>query len=193
MFSGIVEAFGKTVSMEKSNGGIKLRISIPAGWNLSAGDSIAIDGVCLTVEKKNTQTFSVFAMPETVKKTVLKHIDKSHIFNLERPLRLNSFLGGHLVSGHIDTTGSVKTVKNHGSSRVLTITLPKTLTRYIVYKGSIAVNGVSLTVVAVDETSFSVSLIPYTLNHTNLGSLTVFDKVNIEVDLLAKYLEKLQR
>lgn len=192
MFSGIVTALVAPEKIQRAGNSITLTLPIPSGWRIKKGDSIAIDGICTTVVKTDRKSFSVFCMAETIRKTALRHILEHHAFNLEQPLRLNDLLGGHLVSGHIDTTAEVSGIKKEGESKVLAFRLPFFFTRYIVYKGSVAVNGVSLTIVSVDKTHFTVSLIPYTLSHTNLGSLKKGDMVNIEVDMLAKYVEKLQ-
>lgn len=191
MFSGIIEGFEKPKKINKYPSGMRVEIPVPKGWKVKEGDSISVDGVCSTVEKLEEGAFTVYYMPETLNKSNLSQISVEHYFNLEMPLRLNSLVGGHLVSGHVDTTAVVKSFKNEKDSRILEFSLKKEFTKYIVYKGSITVNGVSLTVVSVSNNSFTVSLIPYTLSHTNLGSLKTGDKVNIEVDLVAKYLEKL--
>lgn len=191
MFSGIIEGIGKTVSIEKNGSGINAVFKIPHGWELTAGESINIDGVCSTITLVKNENFTVFWMIETLRVTVLSDISNSHQFNLERCLTLNALIGGHLVSGHVDCAGVVATIKIQGEAKILTIKLPVKFARYLIYKGSVAVNGVSLTVVEVSKDNFVVSLIPYTIKHTNLGSLKVGDKVNIEVDLIAKYLEKL--
>lgn len=191
MFSGIVTALEKAKKIEKSSQGLGVIFPIPQGWKLKEGESINIDGVCSTVKSLEKNTFSVYYMPETVRVTTLSNLNKNHEFNLERSLTLNSLVGGHLVSGHVDCVGIVKKIKREGESRVLTINLPPQFAKYLIYKGSVSVNGVSLTVVEVGEDNFVVSLIPYTLEHTNLGSLKVGDQVNIEVDLMAKYLEKI--
>lgn len=193
MFSGIVQYQQKAVKLKSGKNGMKLILPVPGGWSLSKGESIAVDGICLTIENLEDGTFSVFAMPETLSRTNLLKVNKDHLFNLERSLTLNSLIGGHLVSGHIDTTGIVSKIKINGSSKVITIKITSRFNKYIIEKGSIAVSGVSLTVVTVRKNYFTVSLIPYTLKHTNLGLLDVSDKVNIELDLIAKYLKKLIR
>ena len=132
-------------------------------------------------------------MPETLDKSTFGSLDKNHVFNLERSLTLNTLIGGHLVQGHVDTTARVSSIKNEVESKVLKFEIDKKITKYMVYKGSITVNGVSLTIVSVDSSHFTVSLIPYTLSHTNLSSLKVGDSVNIEVDMMAKYVEKLSK
>lgn len=191
MFSGIIEKTTKALKLEKDNNSLRLTLKTPRGWKLSLGESISIDGTCCTVEKLNTSSFSVYMMLETLRKTTFSNILRTHIFNLEKCLTMQSLIGGHLVSGHIDTTAKVTKIVKEQESKTLTFEISSEFTKYIIHKGSIAVNGVSLTVVTVDKKSFSVSLIPYTLEHTNLGSLEVGSLVNIEVDLVAKYLEKL--
>lgn len=191
MFSGIVTGLVKAISIKKSGSGINAVIKIPHGWKLTAGESINIDGVCTTVTKIAGGNFAVFWMPETLRVTTLADVSEEHQFNLERCLTLNSLIGGHLVSGHVDCIGTVEKSKVEGEAKVLTISLPSKFAKYLIYKGSVAVNGVSLTVVAASKDSFIVSLIPYTLAHTNLGSVKVGERVNIEFDLIAKYLEKL--
>ena len=193
MFSGIIEGNQKAQIVIKTSGGIRMQIHKPVGWKLKNGDSISIDGVCSTVEKIAKDSFTVFYMPETLKKTTLGSAGNNHQFNLEIPLTLNTLIGGHLVSGHIDTTATVQKITDEKNSKILEFKISPKFTKYIIYKGSITVNGVSLTVVTETKNSFSVSLIPYTLANTNLGTLKKGDKVNIELDLVAKYLEKLVR
>lgn len=193
MFSGIVSSTQKSKITERKSDSIRLTLPIPSNWKVVEGDSIAVDGICLTVEKLDNATFSVYAMAETLKRTTLKNLPDDHVFNLEQPLKLADFIGGHLVSGHIDTTAKVRQITNVEESRSITFMLGKAFTKYLVFKGSIAVNGVSLTVTEVSVEAFSVSLIPYTLKNTNLGSLKVGDDVNIECDMLAKQIEKLTR
>lgn len=191
MFSGIIKKLEKPIKMKREASGMRITLSIPNGWTMEKGESISFDGTCLTVEIKTNNSFSVFLMEETLNKTTFFFLNKNHRFNLEKPLTLNTLIGGHLVSGHIDTIGKVVDIKNSGETKILTFQLPKKFIKYLVYKGSIAVNGVSLTVMSVTGSQFSVSLIPYTLKHTNLGDLKINDKVNIEADMVAKYLEKL--
>ena len=191
MFSGIIKKTIKPISVKKSSESMKVVFPIPKGWELSIGESVNIDGVCSTVESLKENEFGVYFMPETLSKTTFSELSDSHVFNLERSLTLNDLIAGHLVYGHVDTTAEVKRVEEIEESRIITFELPKEFTKYIVYKGSIAVNGVSLTVVKVDDTSFSVSLIPHTLSETNLSSLQKGDRVNIEVDMIAKHIEKL--
>lgn len=191
MFSGIIENTGKANKIQKDDTSIRVFIPIPHNWDLKIGESINIDGVCSTVEKITNKEFSVYWMAETLKISGLSGVTPTHMFNLERSLTLQSLIGGHLVSGHVDTTAKLLKISEDGESKTLVFKILQKFTTYIIYKGSIAINGVSLTIVTVDKDSFSVSLIPYTLLHTNLGTLKVGDTVNIEVDLVAKYLEKL--
>lgn len=193
MFSGIVEGLVKSKKIERVPGGMRLTLRNPRGRRLKRGESIAVDGACFTIEEAANETFSVFAMPETIKRTMLTRLTQDHFFNLERPLRLNSLVGGHLVNGHIDTTANVTAVRDEDASKLLAFRIPDKFARYIVEKGSIAVNGVSLTIAAVTRGTFTVSLIPYTLSHTNLGLLRIGDVVNIELDLIGKYVEKLTK
>lgn len=189
MFSGIIEKVLSAKKIVKDKNSLRVTFPIPKNWKFNLGESINIDGVCSTVEKLNKETFSVFYMPETLKRTNLSKLLPTHKFNLERSLTLQSLIGGHLVSGHIDTTAKLVSVKREMESKVLEFKI--SLTKYIIEKGSISINGVSLTIVTFTKNSFIVSLIPYTLTNTNLGNLKVGDSVNIEFDLIAKYLEKL--
>ena len=191
MFSGIITATAIATKIEKGKDSLRVSLPVPKKWKLQKGESINIDGICSTVEKIKGDIFSVFYMAETLRKTSLSSLGPNHIFNLERSLTLQSLIGGHLVSGHVDTAASLSSIKPEGEAKVLVFKLPAKFTKYIIYKGSICVNGVSLTVVHVDKNSFTVSLIPYTLSHTNLGELKPKDTVNVELDLIAKYLEKL--
>ncbi|MGE5041293.1 MAG: riboflavin synthase [Candidatus Levyibacteriota bacterium] len=192
MFSGIIEKTAIAQKIEKGNDIMRFYLPVPEGWKLTPGESISIDGICSTVEKLSDGSFCVYYMPETIRKTHLNNTDGSHVFNLEKCLTLQTLIGGHLVSGHIDTTATVEKIEEEGESKVLTFKLKPGFTKYIIYKGSVAVNGVSLTIVEVRQDSFTISLIPHTLTHTNLGQLQIGDTVNIEVDMIAKYLEKLQ-
>lgn len=191
MFSGIITTVGIPKTIKKGKISMEIFFPIPSGWNITLGESINIDGVCSTVKKINFGIFSVYYMPETLKKTSLLSLNKNHVYNLERCITLETLISGHLVYGHIDTTAVVSKITQVQKSTLLEFTIDKAFTKYIVYKGSIAVNGVSLTVVSVTDSSFSVSLIPFTKEHTNLGQLAEKDRANIEVDMFAKYVEKL--
>jgi riboflavin synthase len=193
MFSGIVAAVGTVREAKPARGG--LRIAVDAGRlalkDVAAGDSIAVNGVCLTVVARRARAFKADVSRATLACTA--GFAAGERVNLEKAMRLSDRLGGHLVSGHVDGVGRVEQMRTAGANRLLTVTAPRTLAKYIARKGSIAVNGVSLTVNAVDGAKFEVNLIPHTLARTNLGRLRTGDRVNLEVDLLARYAERLAR
>ena len=172
--------------------GGRLTIEAPAtAQGVERGDSIAIDGVCLTVVAADGATLSFDAVPETLARTALGTLDQGSRVNLEPALRAGDALGGHYVQGHVDGVGSVRSVAPEGEGRRVRFEAPAELLKYVVEKGSIAVQGTSLTVAAVDETGFEVALIPHTLQETTLGELVPEQPVNLETDVLAKYVEKL--
>jgi riboflavin synthase len=187
VFTGLVAATGTVRSL--SDG--RLEVETPLAAELSAGDSIAVNGVCLTAVDPTAEAFRADVMPETLRRTSLGPLGEGDLVNLELPLRATDRLGGHVVQGHADGTGTVDSLRDEGFSRVVRIAAPAELLRYVVEKGSIAVDGVSLTVSAVDEEAFEVSLIPETLERTTFGSAAPGRTVNLEVDVLAKYVEKL--
>lgn len=191
MFSGIVETTSPVERVRVAREQRIFSIRLPRGWKFREGESVSVDGVCSTVQKSNGRVFQVTYMPETLRKTTLGHIDAGDDVNLERSLRLNSLIGGHLVQGHVDTTARIVSVRNEGEAKIYGFELPRRFSRYIIEKGSIAVDGISLTVVDSRPGRFTVSLLAYTLARTTLGRKRVGDRVNIELDLLAKYLEKL--
>lgn len=192
MFSGVVSAIGTVREARRAPGG--LRIVVDAGRlglrDVSVGDSIAVNGTCLTVVARTGRTFRADVSRDTLACTAGFAAGGS--VNLEKALRATDRLGGHLVSGHVDGVGSVTRIDRSGGNRRLAVAVPKALARYVARKGSIAVNGVSLTVNEVNGATFTVNLIPHTLKATNLGGLSEGDKVNLEVDMLARYLERLQ-
>ncbi len=190
MFTGIVEELGQVRELES---GI---LSIQAGWVLSelaVKDSISVNGACLTVTDLDNSGFKVNVVPETIRRTNLGKLSTGDPVNLELSARLGGRLGGHIVQGHVDGTGEITGLVEDGEAHVFTFTASKSLLRYIVEKGFISVDGVSLTVVDCCEDSFSVTLIPYTIKHTVLGSKSIGDTVNLEVDIIAKYVEKLSK
>jgi riboflavin synthase len=168
-----------------------VRIGTRLAGELRAGDSIAVNGVCLTATEVGDEEFAADAMAETLRRTSLGALAEGGQVNLELPLRASDRLGGHVVQGHVDATGTVREVREDGFSRVLAIDAPAPLLRHLVEKGSVAVDGVSLTVSALGEDGFEVSLIPETLARTNLGGVGAGDVVNIETDILAKHVERL--
>jgi riboflavin synthase len=185
MFTGLVVSTGKVESV-----GPRLRIATPLTSELARGDSIAVGGVCLTAVEIENGSFEADVMEETLKRSSLGSLKPGDAVNLELALRVGDRLGGHFVQGHVDATGTVESVEERGLSTVIRFTAPADVLRYIVEKGSIAVDGVSLTVVDVGDESFSVSLIPETLERTTLGALSPGDIVNLEADMLAKYVVK---
>ena len=194
MFTGIVEELGKIKKIEKLSNGAKLVIECK---NILSddkiGDSICVNGVCQTVTEFNSSSFSVMLSDETLKVTNFSDIKQGDYVNLERALMLNTRLGGHIVSGHIDCTGILISVDKLSDFYNLKFEIPQKSSKYIVYKGSITINGISLTVAEVKENTFTVAIIPYTYKNTVLKYLKTGDRVNIETDILAKYVEKLLR
>jgi riboflavin synthase len=188
MFTGLVREVGTVVSME--NG--RLVVSAPeTAREAQLGDSIAVDGVCLTVVACVDSTLSFDAVPETLARTSLGTLEGDSRVNLEPSLRAGEPLGGHIVQGHVDGVGTARSIDAEGDGQRVWFDAPADLLRYVVEKGSIAVNGTSLTVADTDDDGFAVALIPHTLGATNLGGLQPEDGVNLEVDVLAKYVEKL--
>jgi riboflavin synthase len=193
MFTGLVEDTGAIVSREQRSDALVLGVRpgrIPLA-DLVAGESICHDGTCLTVTEVGRDAYRVLAGGETLARTTLGTLQVGGRVNLERALRVGDRLGGHWVTGHIDGTGEVVARTDLGANLVLEIRAAPALLRYIVEKGSIAVAGVSLTVNAIDAAGFSVAIIPHTRDHTTLGELAVGDRINLEVDILAKHVEKL--
>ncbi|HYM56775.1 MAG TPA: riboflavin synthase [Solirubrobacteraceae bacterium] len=188
VFTGLVA--GKGLVRVLRDG--RLEVETPLAAELSPGDSIAVNGVCLTAMEPNSGSFAADVMPETLRRTSLAPLGEGDEVNLELPLRAGDRMGGHVMQGHVDGPGTVASVREDGLARVVRIAAPPELLRYVVEKGSIAVDGVSLTVSAVDGDAFEVSLIAETLERTTLGAAAVGRTVNLEVDVLAKYVEKLK-
>jgi len=190
VFTGIIEEVGKVISARPGN------LTVAAGKvleDMEEGASIAVNGVCLTVTGFDNKSFSVEVMPETLSRTNLGLLKTGDGVNLERPLNLGGRLGGHLVQGHIDTTGRVISITPRGESIIMGFEAPPRLMSYIVEKGFIAVDGASLTIVSRNSSSFQVSLVGYTRQNTMLGSRRVGDTVNLEADIIAKYVEQFSR
>lgn len=191
MFTGLVHEMGTVEELERDDAGVRLTVSAPLAAAIKPGDSVAVNGVCLTATSVSDRRFDAQVMNETLGRTSLGHASRGSRVNLELPLRMGEPLGGHVVQGHVDGTGRVAETGGDGFARRLRIEAEPDLLRYVVAKGSVAVDGVSLTVAAVDSQSFTVSLIPETLQRTNLGAAQTGTTVNLEVDILAKYVEKL--
>jgi riboflavin synthase len=192
MFTGIVEERGTVASLVDLGDAMRVRIRADKVLQDSElGASISVNGICLTVAERGDHWFEADVMAETLRRTSLGNLVTDSPVNLERAARVDSRLGGHIVQGHVDGTGEVAAIEPSEQWTVMAIRVPAELTRYMVEKGSITVDGVSLTIVSVTESRFTISLIPTTLAETNLGAKQVGDRVNIEVDVLAKYVEKL--
>ena len=193
MFTGIVEELGRVAAIQAlPDNAIRITIEGPTVLSdANLGDSICVNGVCLTVAEQNGDQFTADVMSETINRTTIGDLLAGSQVNLERPVTLATRLGGHLVQGNVDAVGAVSAREHSENWDVVTITPPKDLLKYVVEKGSITIDGTSLTVSAVTDTTFSVSLIPATLEKTTLGIRQIGDRVNLEVDVLAKYVEKL--
>jgi riboflavin synthase len=191
MFTGLVQSVGTVASIERTGEGARLQIQTPLVAELRAGDSIAVNGVCLSAAAFADGSFAADAMNETLSRTSLGALAPGAEVNLELPLRASDRLGGHMVQGHVDGVGEIVEVTDDGFARRIQIEASRDVIRYVIEKGSIAVDGVSLTIAGLDSRSFTVSLIPETLQRTNLGHAGPGDRVNLEVDVLAKYVEKL--
>lgn len=186
MFTGIVEDVGKITATALSGSGMTLTIATALG-GIKAGDSVCVDGCCLTATKVEKKTFAADLSAETLARTTLGKAGKGARVNLERALAASDRLGGHICSGHVDGVGAIAEVKADGETKIVTFTCGKELLPYVAEKGSIAVNGVSLTVNGVTKDGFFVTLVPFTLSHTTFGTLHAGAKVNLEVDVLARY------
>src|SRR3954467_11281707 len=191
MFTGLVADLGDVAALDATADGVRLRVRTALAGELSHGDSIAVNGVCLTAVEPDGASFRADVMAETLRRSSLGPLGEGDEGNVELALRAGDRLGGHMVQGHVDATGQVESVSEEGFARVVRVAAPPEILRYVVEKGSIAVDGVSLTVATVDSSGFTVSLIPETLERTTFGQAAPGRVVNLEVDVLAKYVEKL--
>jgi len=190
MFTGLIESVGEIAEVKPTAAGSRLRVSTPLGAELHPGDSIAVNGVCLTVISADAEGIHADVSPETARVSNFGAIRRGVAVNLERPLRADARLGGHFVQGHVDATGTIEDLRQEGESYWLTITFPPAMAPFIVRKGSIAVNGISLTVAGADDRRFDVQVLPFTWAHTNLQQARDGDVVNIECDILGKYVAR---
>lgn len=188
MFTGIVEEVGRVDSVRP--GGLSIAAATVTD-GLKTGGSINVNGACLTVTTLGDDSFSADVVPETLRRTNLGGLEVGDPVNLERPVAVDGRLDGHIVQGHVDGTGAVESIATEGDALMVAIAAPTSIMRFVVEKGFIAVDGTSLTIVHCDESSFAVTVIPHTRDNTVFGSLTVGDKVNLEIDIVAKYIERL--
>jgi riboflavin synthase len=191
LFTGLVQDLGRVVEAAAFDGGARVRIEARCAAELSDGDSVLVNGVCLTATEPDGESFGADLSEETLARSSLSSLEPGTPVNLELAMRPADRLGGHIVQGHVDAVGTVARVREAGLSREVRVEAPAGLLRYVVEKGSIAVDGVSLTVTRVDGEAFEVSLIPETLERTNLTDVSPGRRVNLEVDVIAKYVEKL--
>jgi riboflavin synthase len=187
MFTGVIEAVGTVAEVVAAQSGFRLRIATPLSRELAPGASIAVNGVCLTIVSADANGFATDVSPETAKVTGLGRLAPGSVVNLERALRADTRIDGHFVLGHVDGTGTIETLRPDGESYWLGVRFPTSLSPYLVRKGSVAVDGISLTVAALGEHQFDVQIIPFTWDHTNLRAAREGDTVNLECDILGKY------
>ena len=191
MFTGLVADLGRVTAVDATADGVRLAVSTALAPEIAEGDSVAVNGVCLTATAIADGRFTADVMHETLRRSSLAGVAEGAEVNLELPLRASDRLGGHVVQGHVDGLGTIRDIREDGFSRVVEVAAPAETLRYVVEKGSIAVDGISLTVASVTADTFTVALIPETLERTNLGAAAPGQPVNLEVDVLAKYVEKL--
>jgi riboflavin synthase len=190
MFTGLIESVGAVSEAVSSASGTRLRIATTLAAELGAGDSLAVNGVCLTIASRTDALVEFDIGPETTRVTTLALLRPGNVVNLERAMRADSRFGGHLVQGHVDGTGTMKAVRDDAGSRWLTVTFDGTLAPYMIAKGSVAVDGVSLTIAALRDGEFDVMVIPFTWQHTNLHARAAGDRVNLECDMVGKYVAR---
>jgi riboflavin synthase len=187
MFTGLVEGVGEVIERKPMSGGVRLRIAAALAPELAPGDSIAVNGVCLTVILAERDEIHADVGPETVRVTTLGSLERGAVVNLERPLRADSRFGGHFVQGHVDAVGHVEEIRKDAEFHWLTVSFPPHLAPFIVHKGSIAVDGISLTVAGLGTDRFDIMVVPFTMEHTNLGRIGIRERVNLECDMVGKY------
>jgi riboflavin synthase len=190
MFTGIVESVGKLAEVKPMSGGYRVRIETPLAGELKPGDSLAVNGVCLTVILTDGHEVHADVGPETARVTTFALLRRDQDVNLERPVRADGRLGGHLVQGHVDGVGTIDEIRPDADCRWLTVSYPPALAPYFIRKGSVAIDGVSLTVAGLGDKQFDVQIIPFTWQHTSLGGAKPGDKVNLECDMIGKYVAR---
>jgi len=187
MFTGIIEGIGEVAELKPTPAGFRLRLTTPLSPQLTPGESLAVNGVCLTVVSSDSDGVHMDVSPETIRVSALGSLKRGSVVNLERSMLAEARIGGHFVQGHVDTTGTIEEIRRDGDSWWMTVKFPPTHAALVVRKGSIAVDGISLTVAGVDDKRFDVQVIPFTWKHTNLRTVKVNDVVNLEFDLIGKY------
>ena len=187
MFTGLIETLGEVAEVKPTPAGFRLRLTTSLSTELTAGDSVAVNGVCLTVVSADADGVHLDVSPETIRVSALGSLKRGAAVNMERPMRADARIGGHFVQGHVDATGSIEELRQDGDCWWVTVKFPGSLAAQIVRKGSIAVDGISLTVAGVDDRRFDVQVIPFTWAHTNLKVAKANDLVNLECDMLGKY------
>jgi len=190
MFTGLVEAIGEIVAVEQRPGAVRIFLTSEIGEGVAIGDSISVDGVCLTAVEAGGPALAFDAGPETMRVTALGQLSPGDRVNLERALRADTRVGGHFVQGHVDAVGTIVDVRPEGDFTWVRVRFPRELAAQLVLKGSIAVDGISLTIAALSDDSFDVQIIPHTWTHTNLGSARSGMRVNLECDIIGKYVAR---
>ena len=187
MFTGLIETAGELVERKPTSGGLRLRIATPLALELKPGDSLAVNGVCLTVILAESREVHADVGPETIRVTTLGTLARGAVVNLERPLRADGRFGGHFVQGHVDAMGNVEEIREDSDFHWLTVSFPLHLAPYLVHRGSVAVDGISLTVAGLGADRFDVQIVPFTRQNTNVRAMQLRDRVNIECDMVGKY------
>jgi riboflavin synthase len=190
MFTGLIETIGEVVEAKGTSAGVRLRVRTPLAAELTAGDSVCVNGVCLTVTFAQKGEIHADIGPETVRVSTLGSLRRGELVNLERAMRADARVGGHFVQGHVDGTGTLEEIRDEVESHWLTIGFPSSLAPFLVRKGSIAVDGISLTIAGLSDSRFDVMIIPFTWQHTNLHALAARDRVNLECDMVGKYVAR---
>ena len=187
MFNGLIETLGEVAELRTIPAGFQIRVATPLAAELDLGESIAVNGVCLTVMHIDGDTFHAEISPETARVTGLGALQRGWVVNLERSMRADARVGGHFVQGHVDATGRIQEIRHEAEFHWVTVTFPSSLAPYLVRKGSVAVDGISLTVAGLRDTRFDVQIVPFTWQHTNLSRATTGTVVNLECDIIGKY------
>ncbi len=187
MFTGLIESVGEVAEVAPVDAGYNLRVATPIAAELQRGESVAVNGVCLTVVESKSGSFSAEIGPETAKVTSLGHLTSGSLVNLERAMPANGRFGGHMVLGHVDGTGTVESIRPEADFWWVTVGYPAALAPYFIHRGSVAVDGISLTIASLEATSLVVQIVPHTWSHTNLRALIAGDRVNLECDMVGKY------